>query len=347
MIEKNQPPTAKRLRDARKKGDIARSTELVDALVFIATIAALATQAPNFIALMRDLFDAVFEAVASRDPAAAVHAVLTRAMRAWLMVGIGIVAVGGVVAAAVALAQTGGLVAFERIMPSLDKLNPAGGMKQMFSMRSLINLVKMTVKTTCLAGTIWALIRSSLDAPLQAGYLTPAGMLAVTGRMLSLLLGWAAIVFICFAVIDYVHQQYEYMKKLRMSTEEVRREYREMNGNPQIASKRKRMAREQVFDAMQDRVKGASAVVHSSRVAVALQYTRGSVPWVSLRAEGETALRIVELSREFLIPTVNDPSLAEALFDGVPEGKYIDESLFERVAKLLRWARGQEETQAP
>ena len=65
MSEKNQPPTAKRLRDARKKGDIARSTELVDALVFTVTIAALATQAPNFIALMRDLFDAVFEAVAS------------------------------------------------------------------------------------------------------------------------------------------------------------------------------------------------------------------------------------------------------------------------------------------
>ena len=107
------------------------------------------------------------------------------------------------------------------------------------------------------------------------------------------------------------------------------------------------MAREMVFNPLQDRVKMASAVVHSANVAVALCYAgKGKLPWVAARGEGETARRILEWAGEFLVPTTANGPLADALYESAREYQYIDSALYRRVAELLRWADGDEETPA-
>jgi len=345
MSEKDQAPTDKRLRDARKQGEVVFSTEVSTALVFIVVLAALGSQGPRVVDTLRGLFDAIFAAVSSRDPAQSISVVLTLAVHGWLTLGIGIVALAGVAGAAVSLAQAGGLVAFSRIAPSFERLNPAAGMKRLFSMKSVVNLLKTGVKTVILCVTLWVLLRGSLDAPLQAGYLRPDAILAVTGKLLLTLAGWAALIFVAFAALDYAYQQYEFMKRNRMSIDEVRREYREMEGDPHLNSRRRSMAHEMVLNPLQDRVKMASAVIHSANAAVALCYAgKGKLPWVAARGEGETARRIVEWAGEFLIPTVANGPLTDTLYESAREYQYIDQSLYGRVATVLRWAEGEETT---
>lgn len=345
MSEKDQAPTEKRLRDARKKGEIVFSTEVSGALVFLVVLAALGSQAPRVLDTLHALFDEIFAALSSRDPQVSISTVLALAIHGWMTLGIGIVGLAGVAGAAVSLAQAGGLVAFSRIAPSFERLNPAAGMKRLFSMKSVVNLLKTGVKTVILCVTLWVLLRGSLDAPLQAGYLRPDAILAVTGKLLMTLAGWAALIFVAFAALDYAYQQYEFMKRNRMSIDEVRREYREMEGDPHLNSRRRSMAHEMVFNSLQDRVKMASAVLHSASAAVALCYAGpGKVPWVAARGEGETARRIVEWAGEFLIPTVADGPLADTLYESAREYQYIEQSLYGRVATVLRWAEGEETT---
>lgn len=347
MSEKDQAPTDKRLRDARKKGEIVFSTEVSSALVFLVVLAALGSQAPRVIDTLRALFGEIFAALSSRDPQAAISTVLALAIHGWLTLGLGIIALAGTAGLAVSLAQAGGLVAFSRIAPSFDRLNPAAGLKRMFSMKLVVGLLKTGVKTLILCVTLWVLLRGSLSAPLQAGYLRPDAILAVTGKLLLSLSGWAALIFVAFAALDYAYQQYEFLKQHRMSIDEVRREYREMEGDPHLNSRRRNMAHEMVFNSLQDRVKMASAVLHSANAAVALCYAgKGKVPWVAARGEGETARRIVEWAGEFLVPTVADGPLAETLYESAREYQYIESSLYKRVATVLRWAEGEEDTAA-
>lgn len=347
MSEKDQAPTEKRLRDARKKGEVVFSTEVSAALVFLVVLAALGLQGPRVIDTLRALFDAAFTALSSRDPASSISTVLALAVHGWVVLGLGIVALAGVAAAAVSLAQAGGVVAFTRIAPSFTRLNPAAGLQRMFSLKSVVVLLKTGLKTFILCVTLWVLLRGSLDAPLQAGYLRPDSILAVTGKLLLTLAGWAALIFVAFAALDYAYQQYEFIKRHRMSMEEVRREFREMEGDPHLNSRRRHMAHEMVFNSLQDRVKMASAVVHSANAAVALCYAgKGKLPWVAARGEGETARRILEWAGEFLVPTAANGALADALYESAREYQYIDSALYRRVAELLRWADGDEETPA-
>ncbi|CAB3714487.1 EscU/YscU/HrcU family type III secretion system export apparatus switch protein [Trinickia soli] len=343
MSEKDQAPTEKRLRDARKKGQIVYSSEVSAALVFLVVLAAIGSQAPRVFDTLRGLFDAMFAAMAARDPKQSISTVMSLALQGWLTLGIGIVVLAGAAGLAVSLAQVGGLVAFSRIAPSFERLNPASGMTRLFSMKSVVNLLKTGVKTLILCVTLWVLLRGSLSAPLQAGYLRPDAILAVTGKLLLSLAGWAALIFVAFAALDYAYQQYAFLKQHRMSMDEVRREHRESEGDPHMNSRRRSMAHEMVFNSLQDRVKMASAVIHSANAAVALCYAgKGKLPWVAARGEGETARRIVEWAGEFLIPTVADGPLAEALYESAREYKYIERGLYGRVATVLRWADGED-----
>ncbi|RDU98062.1 EscU/YscU/HrcU family type III secretion system export apparatus switch protein [Trinickia dinghuensis] len=343
MSEKDQAPTEKRLRDARKQGEVVFSTEVSTALVFLVVLATLGSQGPRVVDTLRGLFDAIFAAVSSRDPAQSISTVLVLAIHGWLTLGIGIVALAGVAGLAASLAQAGGLVAFARIAPSLTRLNPATGLQRMFSMRSVVVLLKTALKTLILCVTLWVLLRGSLSAPLEAGYLRPDAILAVTGRLLLTLAGWAALIFVAFAALDYAYQQYEFTKQHRMSMDEVRREFREMEGDPHLNSRRRSMAHEMVFNPLQDRVKMASAVVYSANAAVALCYMgKGKLPWVAARGEGETARRILEWAGEFLVPTTANGPLADTLYESAREYQYIDSALYGRVAEVLRWADGED-----
>jgi type III secretion protein U len=341
MAEKSQQPTAKRLREACEKGDVAKSAETISTAMFVGVCVALASGLAQIYARVQGLFRLVFDGVGAADPGVRIAALVGEASRTLLLPTLGFVGIGLAAGLLAGFVQVGGIMAWSRLAPSLSRINPAEGLKNLWSLRNLVNLVKMLVKTTLLVATLGWLIRTSLDPAVQSGFTQPLSILALIAHLLLLLFGWAALVFIVMALIDIVHQRHEFNQKMKMSVEEVRREHKEDEGDPHIQGRRKQIAMEMRMASLNDRVGYASAVVYSPRVAVALFYGGpGTLPWVLARGEGEVAERIVKLAQAGLRPTLANTGLAESLYEATPENGTIGQHHFEEVARLLKWAKG-------
>lgn len=341
MAEKTHQPTARRLREARRKGEVARSADVITTVQFVVLLALIAGGGPFALAQLHQLLDVAQQAIAAREPGAQLAALIGAGrhllLLAFVVLG-GAVAIAGIVAGVV---QVGGILAWERLTPQLARLNPAVGLQRIVSMRSLIDLAKLLGKSTTVGLILFAVIRGSIGAAVEAGFTTPAQILALTVRMLSLLFGWAAVVYAAVAGLDLVHQRWEFARSQRMSTDELRREMREEEGDPQISSRRRQLAREAQFASLQDVLRGASVVIYSSRVAVALHYAgEPALPRVIAKGEGEAAERIRATAEALLRPTVANTGLAEKLHEQVAVNRYIDRSHFREVADALRWAGG-------
>ncbi|MCO1373955.1 EscU/YscU/HrcU family type III secretion system export apparatus switch protein [Burkholderia multivorans] len=341
MSGKNQQPTAKRLREAREKGDVPKSAETISSAFFVGVCVALAVGVGTLFARLQALFRLVFDAAGAADPSARIATLIDAAARDWATLSAQIVAAGLLLGVLAGFVQIGGVMAWSRLVPQLSRLNPAEGLKNLWSLRNLVNLAKMLLKTALLVATLGWLIVESLDPSVQSGFTRPMSILALIVKLLMLLFGWAALIYVVMALIDIVHQRHEFNRKMKMSIDEVRREHKEDEGDPHIAAKRRQLAREVQFASLPDRIGFASVVVYSPRVAVALYYGGiGTLPWVLARGEGDAAERIVRLARDALRPTLANVGLAQALYDTTPENGTIQPQHFREVAQLLKWATG-------
>ncbi|WP_175887768.1 EscU/YscU/HrcU family type III secretion system export apparatus switch protein [Burkholderia contaminans] len=341
MAEKDQKPTAKRLREAREKGDVPKSAETISSAFFVGVCVALAVGIGALFARLQALFRLVFDAVGAADPSERIAVLIDGAARDWATLSAQIVAAGLLAGLLAGFVQVGGVMAWSRLVPQLSRLNPAEGMKNLWSLRNLVNLAKMLLKTALLVATLGWLIVESLDPSVQSGFTRPISILALIVKLLMLLFGWAALIYIVMALIDIVHQRHEFNQKMKMSIDEVRREHKEDEGDPHIEAKRRQLAREVQFASLSDRIGYASVVVYSPRVAVALYYGGiGTLPWVLARGEGDAAERIVRAARDELRPTLANVGLAQALYETTPENGTIQAQHFREVAQLLKWATG-------
>lgn len=341
MAEKDQKPTAKRLREAREKGDVPKSAETISSAFFVGVCVALAVGIGALFARLQALFRLVFDAVGAADPSVRIAVLIDGAARNWATLSAQIVAAGLLAGLLAGFVQVGGVMAWSRLVPQLSRLNPAEGMKNLWSLRNLVNLAKMLLKTALLVATLGWLIVESLDPSVQSGFTRPISILALIVKLLMLLFGWAALIYIVMALIDIVHQRHEFNQKMKMSIDEVRREHKEDEGDPHIEAKRRQLAREVQFASLSDRIGYASVVVYSPRVAVALYYGGiGTLPWVLARGEGDAAERIVRAARDELRPTLANVGLAQALYETTPENGTIQPQHFREVAQLLKWATG-------
>ena len=343
MAEKHLPPTTKRLRDARKRGEVAFSSDVASTLVFAVVVVAMWLGGETCYSLLRELWLHATSTGLLTQPDDRFDELLSHAGRALAWGMLPITAIAAAAGIAGSLAQVGGIAAWQRLAPDMSRMNPAQGVKRIFSMRNLVNLLKMSVKTLLLTGLIYVVMYDFIDTALKLGYAHPAGIMAASARMVLVVFGWAVVVFALMALVDYSHEHYEFIKQQRMSIEEVRQEHKEVEGSPINQSRRRSAYFETVYASLSDRVRMASAVIHSARTAVALQYMgETDLPRVIARGEGEVAAQIRRAAGEALVPMEFEPALAERLYDTVPVDQAIPRSLYAPVAKLLRWAQGQE-----
>ncbi|HEX6706135.1 MAG TPA: EscU/YscU/HrcU family type III secretion system export apparatus switch protein [Albitalea sp.] len=340
-MEKRHAPTPKRLRDARKRGDVAFSVDVSSTVVFVAVVAGLWALGHAAFDALHALWVEATGATLIEAPDAHLAQLLAHAATVLLWGMVPVAALAAVAGMLGSFVQVGGLAVWSRITPNANHLNPVEGLKRIVSMRNLVNLAKMLAKTLLLALLLFVVIRGFLGTAVTLGHGTPAAVMAAGAHALLVTFGWAAVVYAAMAAVDYVHQQHEFTKRHRMSFDDVRRERRDAEGDPQIAGRRRAVHAEAVYLSLADRVRAASAVIHSQRVAVALQYLGDKdLPRVIARGEGEVARQIVRLAGEALVPLAEDAGLAERLYDEVPADQPIPRSLYGAVATLLRWAQG-------
>jgi type III secretion protein U len=340
---KTEPPTQKRLRDLRRRGEVAKSPDVGATAGILAGLATLLVAGDYLI----DRLNRVLQQAANADFLAFND---TRLLAQWtaemflevLWTTLPIVLVSIVVGALAAFLQVGPVFSMEQLKPRLSRVNPVSGAKRVFSTRTVVELLKLILKATVLAGVVWMAAWHTLPSLLQSHWLPIGGILPLALRLLRILIWSAAACFIAIAAFDLWYQKWEFLRRNRMSIEEVRRELRETEGDPHIRSRRRQLHREANEAGMLAQVRKANVVVvNPTHIAVALLYEMGEtdLPIVVAKGEGELARAIRKAAEEAGVPIVHDVNLARQLRDGAAVDQYIPEELIEPVAAVLRWAR--------
>jgi type III secretion protein U len=339
--DKTEKPTKKRLRDARKKGDVPKSKELTSNLLVLAWLLLLGGLMPYALLQVGRLQDAVFNAVRSRQ-------------QAGVLVGLGLDAAGVVVQlttiallAAVAVAllveflQAGPVLAMEKLKPDMNRMNPVEGIKRMFSQENMVELVKSIVKTT-VVGAIVTLVLFSYLREIMKLATAPVGMIGAMYWRVTVVAGaWIVFVFVFVAALDVLYQRFAFEKKLRMSRRDIRQELKDDEGDPYVRARRKQMHQEWSQRNMQEAVKSATAVVtNPTHIAVALRYEPGEtmVPVVVAKGEDHMAQLIRQMAADAGVPTMENVPLARSLHERVEVDDYVPADTFEAVAQVLMWA---------
>ena len=241
----------------------------------------------------------------------------------------------GVVAS---LMQTGFLVSGEPIKPSLGKLNPIKGFKNMFSMKSAVELVKNLAMVSLVAYMGYQYIVDNFDKIMQISnlYLPTFGI-----EIKELVLGIfkkITLLLVVLAAIDYFVQFRMHNKELKMSKQEVKEEYKQMEGDPQLKSKIKQKQREMSQGRMMQSVADATVIItNPTHIAIAIKYAEGQMEAPKLVAKGaeNIAIKIKELAKEADIPIIENKPLARLIYEKVELEEDIPQDMYQAVAEIL------------
>lgn len=349
-LEKTEQPTPKRLQDARERGQVARSRELSTFAGLLAGGATLLFAGGNLSQAMVDLLSRSLRF--DRREAFDTDAALARLFELPIDALFALLPLMGVVLVTLvgsSLLLSGWVLSGEALTPQASRINPFAGIARMFSVLSLVELLKSLIKTVFLGGVavwfLWAHVAEWLQ--LADGDLTSsiASGLRRIGEGMVWVVGTLALV----AAIDVPFQIWNFRKQLRMTKEEVKRESREQEGDPQIKARIRQLQRAAARRRMMANVPKATVVVtNPEHYAVALRYdgNQMSAPRVLAKGTDLIALRIREIAAENDIPTLEAPPLARALYAHTELEQEIPAELYTAVAEVLAWVFALEQDRA-
>jgi len=340
LSEKTEEATPKKKREARRKGQVARSQEFVAVTVMLGAIAVLAVWSRSALAKLVELSTQAFRLSADPDlDRAAVTSFLYEALLALTWILAPLLAVTFAMAALFSALQVGFMLSLKPLLPDFQRLDPVKGAKNLVSMSKVVELIKNVLRLSAMAVIGFLVLRQVAPPMTQIprGHLLD-GAMAVTlaAVQLSLFLIGGLVLF---GIFDLFWKRHEHSKKLRMAKHEVKREHKESEGDPHVKGQRKRFHRELARGGSMKEVKNADAVVvNPTHVAAALRYREEEMraPRVLASGRGSAAREIKRLARRYGVPIVHNVELARALADVDLESE-IPEELFEPVAEVLRF----------
>ncbi len=346
--ERTEAPSGRRLAEARRKGQVPRSVELQSAAVLLAAATALnllgtsyASHAGESVRETLNSFQWVAQS-AEAAPADVVTQAIGRQLPAlWdLALIVGVIAV---VAIAASLGQTGLVWASQRPWFDASRLNPIQGLQRLVNLNGLVNLLKAAVKLLVIGWVAYAFLQAHAA---ELPNLAQMPLRDAVGIWVSLALElfWrVAGTYVIVAVLDYAYQRWEWWKSLKMTKQEVKEEFKQNEGNPQIKNyirqQQRKMARQRMMSAVP---KADVVITNPTHYAVALQYKRDDMdaPAVVAKGVSAVALRIRAVAAEHDVPIVENPPLARSLYRLVEIDDPIPPQLYLAVAEVLAYVYG-------
>ncbi len=337
-MEKTEEATPRRREEARKKGSVAKSVDLTNALVMLSMLFIL----PTAIGMMGAGFMQLIKVSLYRFPTEANFEVVGLYLRNCLQLVLPglfmIMGMATVVGVGANVAQVGVKFTPQVVAPSFSKINPATGLKRMFSVSSMFDGVKATLKTFIFLYLAYSAIAANWNSVGNMGNMSPVGGLQITGQIIRSI---ATKVIGCWAFIaaaDYVFQKFQHNKSLKMTKDEVKREYKDAESSPEMKGARMRMARKNKAR-LREAVQSATVIVtNPTHYSVAIYYEPGQpAPIVVAKGVDHLAFKIREFAKEFDVPIVPNPPLARALYKQVEVGDPVPRELFQSVAELLAY----------
>jgi flagellar biosynthetic protein FlhB len=335
--EKTEKPTPKRKKEARRKGQVAKSPDVSGWLVVLAASMVVPALIHSGETRMVALWSMVGEVMANPTTAGALHVLTTgfTDMFAMVLPAVALFAAVGVFAN---VAQVGFAFSTQAAKPQFSRINPVAGIKRLFSSTSLWELVKQIAKLAALVGLAYQAVSRIAHQTVMAGAVGIGPVLGVVGPSLLGLVRATAVIGLLLAVADYGFKKHKLNKTLKMTKHEVKEEARTQEGDPIIkrAVRRKMVTMSRMC--MMAAIAGADVVVtNPTHYAVALRYEpgAGSAPRVVAKGADALAARIREEANRCGVPIVEDPPLARAVYGSCEIDDQIPKELFMAVARLL------------
>jgi flagellar biosynthesis protein FlhB len=342
--ERTEQPTGKKLRDAREKGQIARSREVHDAFQLAAVLIALTYFGRVMVEGLSRQVVTGLEAMgrmAHHTVTAGDFTGLAMEMGLTLIVLVGPIAFASIAGGLGSVAAQGGWnLSWEPLKFNLGKLSPINGIKRLAPSKAGLDLVRTMLIFIALAWVAYDLVQQTLQQSVTLGRVTAEQAGALTWQSVGLFLRRALIVFVTIAGADFFLQKWRHRQGLRMTKQEVKDESKMLEGNPEIKGRIRKAQREMARRRMLADVPKATVVItNPTHIAVALEYSRERMvaPKVVAMGGDLMAERIKKVAREHSVPIVENVALARALYANAEVGDSIPGDLFEAVAEVLAY----------
>ena len=337
--EKTEKATPKKRQDSRKKGQVAKSQDVNTAIVLLGVFSFLSLAGSYLLeiifSVMRHTFQDLMLVKLTEENIFTIFIAILKELVYFLGPIMLVAMIAGV---ASNYMQVGFLFSTEVIQPKLEKLNPIKGFKRIFSIRAIVELFKSILKISVVGLITFLVLWSRVDEILFLAQ-KPIGAALATVASLTVQMGlFASAALLVISVLDYMYQKYDFEKNIRMSKQDIKDEYKNMEGDPLIKSKIKQKQREMAMRRMMQEVPNADVVItNPTHYAIALKYDENKLdaPYVVAKGVDFVAQKIKLIAKEKDIITVENRPLARALYSQTEIGDAIPEEFFKAVAEIL------------
>jgi len=339
--EKTEKATPKRRNDERKKGRVAKSQDVNTAFLLLFVFILMAV----FAGLMKDNMLALFQHTFTEYlnwelTETSVFQIFTESIIQFAKIVGPVMLIAIIAGVASNLMQIGFLFTTEPLKFDLKKIDPIQGAKRIFSIRALVELLKSLLKIVIIGTVTFFVIWMYKDEMMMVAFKNVESALSFFGRV-TLIMGIAAtIALLLLAVFDYAYQRFDFEKNIRMSKQDIRDEYKNIEGDPLIKSKIKEKQRQIAMRRMMSEIPNADVVItNPTHFAIAIKYdeNKASAPYVIAKGVDHIAFKIKEIAKANHVVTVENRPLARSLYASVEIGEAIPEEFYQAVAEVLAY----------
>jgi type III secretion protein U len=341
MAEKTEQATPKKLKDARKKGQVAKSKDFPSAFTFIVSIAGILASSGYLYEKLAGYTIAMFSAIKdTTDFSSKIGAYVYLAVETIYKTSIPIMALVTVIGVTVNFLIIGPLFSLESMKPDIKKLNPITNLKNMFKVKTFVELIKSILKITGAVVLIYSVVEGSLDQVIATAAIPPLATALVFNDLLVKVVVRVGIFFIAIAIFDLVFQKKNFAKEMKMEKFEVKQEYKDTEGDPHIKSKRRQKAQEIAYqDGPQAAKRAKMVVTNPTSLAIAIEYDPEVQPAPKIATMGKDlrAEEIIQIALDNNIPIMRNIALAHKLYYECEIGRFVPEETYETIAEILKW----------
>lgn len=343
--EKTEPATAKKLNDARKEGQVAKSREIANGLGLLGLFLLLKLWVGNmgtqFINVFAEFYNRIPDIVTfwhGDVPQNDTRIVFREMLLRVLVIAAPVLLVGVVISIVSEVPQVGWKPTGKPLQPKMNKLSPASGFKKIFSASSLVELVKAIAKIVLIGYICYNELKDKWTVLFDLYDMSLMQAIALIGEIVTDLGIKISVFYMVLAAVDFIYQKFKFNKDMKMTKQEVKDEYKEQEGDPQVKGKIRGKMREASQRRMMQNLPQADVVItNPTHYAVAIKYDPdvSEAPLVIAKGEDYLAAKIKEIARENHIEIVENKPLARMLYANVDVGQAIPPELYQAVAEVL------------
>ena len=340
--ERTEKATPKRRRDARKKGQVAQSRELPSVMILMTALGFFYFAGSWIFGSFLQVIGGVYGQLDTLrlDAISDVNAFSVEIFKKVLLILIPFFVPILIAGMAGNIGQIGFEMHGEPMRPKLTRLNPIAGLKKLVSLRSLVELIKSIIKILFIGGIAFGIVKNEITAMPALMQQEVVDILLFIGRVAFKIFFFVCLALIVLAFLDYVYQRWQYEQSLKMTKQEVKDERKQIEGDPKVKGRIRRVQLELARRRMMEAVPEADVVITNPvHLAVALKFdaVKMVAPTIVAKGSGYVAERIKEIARNHQVPIVENKPLAQALHKMVEIGEFIPVELYRAVAEVLAY----------